>query len=252
MYLFGLLSPCEEGQQRESRLEYAGQSVSAVHHSAEVPSVRHALLQRRQINLRRVAEDDHPHRHLEPVKVHGHRTQTPARPPRRLTETVADHDEGDEELSQRAEEAETRHRPQVTDQHAGHQDQKGDDGAGGRAHGQEEEAVTHQVASDDQVKDAGHGELHHLGGVHQLPPDAGADVSAAGFGDVLVRVPDADRAAALVLFVQTGHQNLARITADESGRYQRDQTHVTALMQGEGKTQHEQTLTKHTEKNKHQ
>lgn len=56
--LLGLVGPGEVGDEREEAFEHAGGDVRPVHHAVELAGLLHVALQRRQEDLRRVAEHD--------------------------------------------------------------------------------------------------------------------------------------------------------------------------------------------------
>ena len=210
--LLRVLLPGEESDVAEERLEDGGRYVAPVEHAVELCRVAHVALQRRQEDLRRVAEDDDAQRNGECEDVDAQRHLRPA-PCGRLKKAVAHDHDVDDHVGHGAPEAERRDVMQVLEEGAGQEEDAADHHPGAGVDGAVGERADHQVAAEDDVEDARHEQLDQLRRVDDLGAYPPAETF---FGDGDVRVTNTNQLTLLVGDVQAIDQDLARVAADVS------------------------------------
>lgn len=215
--------------------------MSPLHHAVKLAGPLHVSLQGGEEDLGGVAEHDDANRNREFLHVDIKLHLLPG-PFARPGEAVRDHEDVDDKVRQRAQEAELGHRLQVLEEGAGQERGRGHHRPGFLGDGKPGEAVVHQVTADHDVKNAGHDQLDDLGHVHDVPADSREAGRAAGVGDVHVGVPHAHLHAVLVLFVQTRYEDFAGVAAHHRREDNEEEAEVAAVEDGVRQAEDEHAL----------
>lgn len=201
----------------------------------------HVPLQGRQKDLRGVAEHDNPNGDGELLDIDVKFDLVPG-PVSRPGEAVRNHQDVDDEVGHRAQQAELGDGFQVLEEGAGEESGGGDDGPRLLGNWHAGEAVVHEITTDHHVKDAGHHQLDDLGYIHDVTAQRRESGRAAGVGNVHVWVPHTDELPVFILLVQAGNEDFASVAADHSGENNEKESKVSSMQDGVGQTQNEHPL----------
>lgn len=131
-----------------------------------------------------------------------------------------------------AQQAELGHGLEVLEEGARQKCGGGDDGPRPLRHGQVRKAVVHQIAAHHHVQNAGHHELDDLRHVDDVAAQRGEPRRAARVGDVHIRVSHSYQLPVFVLFVEASDEDLSRVAAHDSSKYNEKQSEISAVEDG--------------------
>ena len=199
--------------------------MAPVHHAMEAFRFLHVALERRQEDLRRVAEDDDAERDGKrpDIDLKGHCVPVPRLD---VAEAVDEYDSIDEHMCHGAAETEPRHGLQGLEEGAGQQQAGTDHYPGTQVNRGVGEAAHHKVPTQQYVQDTRHEQLDHLGTVDH-PTAYPRPPYLLSYGHVASADPD-DPAAG-VLLIQTGHEYLTSVHTDVGSDHHGKHRPVTPL-----------------------